>query len=681
MYTQFHTEFNNRYGTRWKAEILDMIATTGINTQLTASRPGIELKYNREITDSFKGGIIRSSVSLYLINNNNVYLTWLKGKFQTASEGDYILRLSKWNGTAYDFYWAGPILNDFSALSDIQPGEIIMRAVDGLALLKETEFTTQNNFLAYFQAAIQSMHGFSDIFHHLDYLKTLIEWRDDRIASGVDPLSCIRVDEAVLIKYEEKKGYRGTITKEIRLKWFDLLTTILQHMNLNMILIRGAWLLVPLYALDYKGNKTFYTYNEDGTSFTKSISFAATVSTRHSEQVRFLPGLKNVRTDYHSFDGGNLLPTTDSLTFAVTYNLRTVTAGTGNYIHIRGIFTGSAKFDSTINNPNSGSDVRDSAYFKLTIKVGSSYWVNTAPNQAGSWSTTSGYYYLQGIMVVGVANSKKNSLASFDFFTDALPTGSNIYTIKAEIDTSRGLVTQPDVVSITYSIDPWQTYFIVNDEKPAEFVTLLAVNPSNFSLTNTIPDTPFGTSGGTMSKGRLETYNGTDWQYSSGKWSTTPGVSGTTYMHFNQLCVHELLKLQSNPIFILDTSFPLNSTYIDILNTLTIVYGGDTYQLIGNNITYKDDLLVGDFIAISKTAATLSISDTTISSSQSTLGTNNGFIKMQHLIDENAENIGITGTISVDGTVTLLGVSATSTDPHVKGQLWNADGTIKISSG
>ena len=142
------SEFQSDSSVYWKLEIYDANTTIPSSETWDVDSKGFDLTYQTETDDRFTG-LIPSEVKftcLVATSGNQSIIN----NIRVADAQRFQLKISRGvNGTDFDLYWVGNILNDINATQDASyPRKCTLTAIDGLASLKNMPFNENVGYTA-----------------------------------------------------------------------------------------------------------------------------------------------------------------------------------------------------------------------------------------------------------------------------------------------------------------------------------------------------------------------------------------------------------------------------------------------------------------------------------------------------------------------------------------------------
>ena len=139
---RYKTTFDSLNGIEYEVKIWDGNISGSLNNDFQIGPSGPVIKYDSAGEDKFNE-ILPSSCELEFIINSSSDQTFWQNSFRssTYTERDIYIIVNQKVGGSFQLLWSGYVLQDLGALQDVsRPFSILLKAVDGLSVLKEIPF-------------------------------------------------------------------------------------------------------------------------------------------------------------------------------------------------------------------------------------------------------------------------------------------------------------------------------------------------------------------------------------------------------------------------------------------------------------------------------------------------------------------------------------------------------------
>jgi len=139
---RYKTTFDSLNGIEYEVKIWDANLSGNLNNDFQIGPSGPVIKYDSAGEDKFNE-ILPSSCELEFIINSSGDQTFWQSVFRSATynERDIYIIVNQKVGGSFQLLWSGYVLQDLGALQDVsRPFSILLKAVDGLSVLKEIPF-------------------------------------------------------------------------------------------------------------------------------------------------------------------------------------------------------------------------------------------------------------------------------------------------------------------------------------------------------------------------------------------------------------------------------------------------------------------------------------------------------------------------------------------------------------
>lgn len=355
-----------------------------------------------EGAEDVNAAIIPSSVSITLLAQNQSEVDAheaLLSEIALGNEGDFILKIVK-NGV---LDWVGLILADQIQFSDDRlPRPFTIRAVDGLARLKEIEFnkdgTEFDTVPAYLSQHIIIALQKTGLWAELSPgLKAVLAWTCAENTLYSTFLEGIRLNHIVWLYIDGKGGTDTTTNKRSKTAW-DVLEQIAQAFHARILMAEGSFWFIQIPALLNSATASIYTYGDNGavsaTTNGLPILYASSIDQLMGANWEYQPAAKRAKVTYKHSSAKNLAISLNFVSGPVEVKAVESFSGTAK------IFISFLLSYPTELNPTTYPTYLTHAHrFKITLKIGNYYLKRTAQINLGQiiysdpvWTTTASDY-------------------------------------------------------------------------------------------------------------------------------------------------------------------------------------------------------------------------------------------------------------------------------------------------
>lgn len=355
-----------------------------------------------EGAEDVNAAIIPSSVSITLLakdQSESDAHEALLSEIALGNEGDFILKIAK-NGV---LDWVGIILADQIKFSeDRLPRPFTIRAVDGLARLKEIEFnkdgTEFDTVPAYLSQHLIIGLQKTGLWAELSPgLKAVLSWTCAENTLYSTFLEGIRLNHIVWL-YIDGKGANDTTTNKRSKKAWDVLEQIAQAFHARILMAEGSFWFIQIPALLNAATASIYTFGDNGavsaTTNGLPILYASSIDQLMGADREFQAAAKRAKVTYKHSSAKNLAISLNFVSGPVEVKAVESFSGTAK------IFISFLLSYPTELNPTTYPTYLSHAHrFKLTLKVGNYYLKRTAQVNLGQiiysdpvWTTTASDY-------------------------------------------------------------------------------------------------------------------------------------------------------------------------------------------------------------------------------------------------------------------------------------------------
>ena len=355
-----------------------------------------------EGAEDVNSAIIPSSVSITLLAKNQSEVDAheaLLSEIALGNEGDFILKVVK-NGV---LDWVGLILADQIQFSeDRLPRPFTIRAVDGLARLKEIDFNKDGTEFeavpAYLSQHIIIALQKTGLWAELSPgLKAVLSWTCAENTLYSTFLEGIRLNHIVWLFIDSKGGTDTTTNKRSKTAW-DVLEQIAKEFHARVLMAEGSFWFIQIPALLNAATASIYTYGDNGavsaTTNGLPILYASSIDQLMGANWEYQPAAKRAKVTYKHSSAKNLAISLNFVSGPVEVKAVESFSGTAK------IFISFLLSYPTELNPTTYPTYLTHAHrFKITLKIGNYYLKRTAQINLGQivysdpvWTTTNSDY-------------------------------------------------------------------------------------------------------------------------------------------------------------------------------------------------------------------------------------------------------------------------------------------------
>ena len=547
---------------------IDDSSFAGTAVEVDLDDKGFVLRYDGDTKNPF-GAVIGSSVSITLAVTDDTLtdIQSFANDLKTAAEGRFTIRIDYNNGAVDRLFWCGYVLQDLSGFEDSAPTYgFVVSGTDGIGRLRDTEYKVSDTVPIGLKTVLGHLlecltkdtlsslyFGGSD-----DFIATCVNWQDSRIgapATGKCPTAYTRFAGRIFAEKEnsDSNAYRFDSV-------LDVLKTICSHFAARLYFSNGVY---RFEQINERSQDTFYERRFDKTgALTSSFAsqgydFTIDQATKHRMAggvFGYLPALKSVTAIYPHDAGGNLLEGYSQQWHNgpgdKTIVLDNYILGGDDFLRISG------KLNCNI---YLGQPYTAEWRFKWGLRVqvggttldGDSFnvWVGGNPTttinpSVPTWNGTSEHYELSTTFAI---SDSINETIVFNFDTPAVPTGTSITVNVVELGgyalDGSSVVIQDNwwtldepSLRILDSLDP-DTYF----EQKRRY----RIDNTNVGNSETITqEFRFGHAVSGWTDAKLETFNGSLWDITTGTWDRG---TGTLDYEFAKLWANEVMAARTVP--------------------------------------------------------------------------------------------------------------------------------------
>ena len=410
--------------------------------------------------------IIPSSCSIVIKASNQAEIDAneaLLSEIALAGEGEFILKVYK-NSL---LHWVGLVLADQTQFSDDRlPRPLTIRAVDGLARLKEIEFNkdaTEFASLAYLSQHIIIALQKTGIFAELSPgLRTSTGWTnaENTYASFLEG---IRLDHVVWL-YIDKKGEDATTTNKRSKYAWQVLEELAKLFHARVLMSAGSFWFIQIPQYLNAATAGIHNFDANGTVVTTGTGLPIAYSNVYTQAIganwEYQAAIKRAKVTYRHASAENLNIVINFLTGPVVVKDIESFDGTAKFL-----LSFSLSYPTTL--PASYPTYLSHFHkFKATIKIGDKWLKQTAQIILGE--------------IIYTAPTWVSTAADYEFFVypNFAPNGFNRYNFN--------LVSPPIPADGDFSVSLAyvHTYFPSNSGAPIQTITPFewAVNNANFQV-------------------------------------------------------------------------------------------------------------------------------------------------------------------------------------------------------
>ena len=609
----------------------------GSPTEVEISGDGFQLTYERQGDERF-AAVKGSKCDLFLKVTDDAIGTdlqsWITGTLLANNEDKFQLVIYR----AGVLFWVGNILHDLSGRADAsKPYDFVLSATDGLARLKDFEFTyaTTNNdkykMTEYIFEVLKETPLYKLNISTALY-STCVEWWEDSMparAANKDPLDFTKVHCYAFTNFDEKKQERTAKT------YYEVLEEICKAWGMRVMMTGGIFKFVQINNYEDDGTTKYarlYTRTnayDSNSALASALTITSTSPIRETlagNQWNYFPPLKNVFRKF-PFDNKNMLNGRTTLSYSQNLPANLI-GGTG----IRFLFSTIIKFIAF--EGTTTGDYRIT--FKIKINLNSSkYLKKSATGSTYSWANSSDFAYITAVS--GDYDSYQHIAVSF--VTPEIPAGTyttNSFSIEIlevrEITTGTLLTVTTDYQASRVAASTSLVYNTSSTtDNETEFLyqvqnTGTVINSYDIDLDRAI----MGEAYTSEYYGGLYVYNGTSYVVSTGQWRI---YDTGTAVNFVMRLLYEIMSGQIVP----NPKYQGALIGSDIYPDSRISYNSETYILNGGNFTAGTETWDGEWFKVSTTRASVSEIENEVDESD---GTQTDFIRAIGGLDSRYSNIG-----------------------------------------
>lgn len=335
----------------------------------------VSIRYDGNDLD-INSPIIPSSASITIKAKNQTEIDAnqaLLSEIALAGEGEFILKVYR-NST---LNWVGLVLSDQIKFDDDRlPRPITIRAVDGLARLKEIEFNKDGEefppSLAYLSQHLIIALQKTGLWAELSPgLRVSTGWTNAEVSGYNSFLEGIRLNHIVWLSIDKKGGTTTTTNKRSKTAW-QVLEEFAKLFHARILMANGSYWLIQIPQYLTAATATIHTFDDNGAVSGTTSGLPIAYSNEYTQVIgaswEYQPATKRVKVTYRHSSAENINIQINFLTGPVSISAVESFSGTAK-IYLSFLLAYPTQLPSSY--PTYLSHVHK---FKVTIKVGN-YWL------------------------------------------------------------------------------------------------------------------------------------------------------------------------------------------------------------------------------------------------------------------------------------------------------------------
>lgn len=634
-----YSEFTSLLGREWKIEIWDE-DFSGTATTFEVRGDGFTLNYespNDNYLDIIKGSKLSFTP---IIDQSDTTMQTIISDMGQSQDGRFLVRVYEDS----DIYWFGQVQTSLIREPDTYPTQVKITSVDGLALLKDIDYSPSGNstadgipinlgrFTEIIAECLSEIKAYNTFFSGSDVpIKVSQNWYNDEMVSKNNaPLFTSAVERYLFKKIEQTDD--GEYSP---MSCYDVLNAVLSAWNSRIMLTKGQFVVEQVSTYSNLLRREWdVVVNGSSTSTVASVNNTRTID--QTNTIRLAGGsrswqkaVKSVSRVYEHNSYGNLLVNRGDYTNLTDWNDSgiplTVNGGGAKTLKIR-IPINVTVFNRTGTTYNlQGQYVLMGLFIKLqgptdTIYLQKSIFASVGTAQ---WDTSTDVWAVSVELPGPLNDGEFKTVQKVVEFETPIFTNDDYVTQEIRLTfpatpqlyssaNSSSVYSVPALNFIDYTDNPyspsysgdllmWYTtgissiVLIGGDEQPSNEQEFESVNSSSDAIQtvemgNTIIGSLFRTE---AELGAVRVFDGSNWVVPSNGWGYDKlnGNQGLT-----QISVNEALRLQE------DTRSRQNFEIqgeIDAINSLS--YGGIKYVFMGGGFVANLDRWTGEWLEIPST--------------------------------------------------------------------------------
>ncbi len=692
MAVRLYSEFKSDNGKQYKIEIHDA-NWLAVATEFNVDSNGFELTYEGE-TDDIVSPIVGSKVSFGAYSADATFETFIN-TLRTFQENRFRVVVKKYNGTSYDLYWAGWVMQDLVNIEDeSQPYIYQISASDGIGRLANLEYNFINGETAGVTKVPNIIGNCLSLLEVDDfwgagetYLRTSVDWWEttsQTYSTTKDTLSEHAIDMRVFLSEDEN----GTT---IYSKAIDVLKELAITYGARFYQSNGRYVFEQYVN---RSSATRYVTNYDNTITkinTTSVNDDVTIDQTNGfarlsgGQFTYLPAVGSVSVEYAR---DKFSSTSKPYTFrstAPTKTLGIIGASTSTQLK----FYGPHNYNITSSSGLGANDGIIAVVWRMEIRIESAttpglyYYYKRAFNGfnansiygPASWSTTAGYYYYHSPFAKVIFDALSLNTAPVVVTANLPVSGTLRVTAQhyANYDPSDGT----QYVLEPHQTDTWEITLTIarmdnsNDDSVSVIYRAENTNPNVDSKI----ELSLGTtriSNGLFQTGDLSVFNGSNW------------VSGVAFRRGSTGAGNQILNLLTAEMVGLHAA-PIKRFNGDMFNDAPIesrlTFDGNKYVNMGGSFFANNDNFSGEWFAIAYDNASVGPLDEIAEPAKLTIQGGSNIANTDDVLE-----VGRVGGMVVDveeqriGPFEQLGSSVNPTGGRITGTM-NVTGDVTLDAG
>lgn len=630
-------EIKSLKGRQWKVQ-LHKFGYSGSEIDLTLKAPGFKIKYLED--QDPMGNFLPSEVSVTVVISQSESSTETLIEDMAVSQwGQYALEILEWNGASYDRYWMGVVQTDMISVPDKWPSEVTIKAVDGLAYLKNLDFSDgqideggtlysdKETFIGMIHKALMKS-GLENYWGNSETLtRTIIHWYEANQESlGDDPLQETRISHELWYK---KSDY---VEKEFEVfNAYDVLKEIVKAWGARIMMVKGKfWIFQPGSFISTSQtwrdhSRDLVTFGSGTENFRKTVN-QTTISRLSTPLKSWTEGVRKFTVTHTHNAHQNILGYDKTYKTAKSFppGGDEFEAGTGRRLRIKGVVE-LRYFNRTSTDIGL---IRHNIGLALTLTDGTNFrYLKKLPiSSTVTWeSSVNNYQDFAPDVFVDTYQDQNRTFLEFDFETPDLPEVSSPQEWRGffqvipgnffdEYNNTTALTELVNAVEINWGDDPYNAsydnkfiwrfrtwavsiQYTREDKEESGQRIYKSLNSNDGGTTIRVFEKTkemeilFGDNiKGSVEPGSIEIYDGSNWVKSQGQWGIST-LSGTE--DFGQLCADEYLKIQSDPNDLIRAKILGD---FDPVNPLVV--GSDVFIFMGGSFIARQDTWDGLWMKI-----------------------------------------------------------------------------------
>lgn len=671
---RLYSEFKSSNNKQYKIEIYDDEWTVA-SSSFNVTSEGFSLNYTGE-TDDIVSSIVASECVINAYNTDSTFDTFLTHLLD-HQEDRFTMRILLHDGSSYNTYWTGIILQDLiTDQDDVKPRVVQITATDGIGFLANELYEQKIDVTLeeFIESSVNAI-GLGDLYASTDtfYATTLNVWDTNMTYSATtDPATLIRFDAQVYTDIEED----GTV---IYSSYLDILKELCIGFGARFYQKNGVFHFEQ-YVERVGSSRNVTTYQYDGTKIsTASASDDLTLNQTTSGGARlagnsfnFLPALKRVQIRYNQSRASNLLANRLVYTGATPrQNIGFVPNSSNGRLSMDLLLTYQLTLNTT---PPSVALEFYRPIWRIEIRVedinnpGTFYYLKrdwVAGTLGGqiygptSWTTTASYYHIDA----GIAKNDATGLfmqGPAYLVTPPLPVSGDVeidVNFWRAVDNQNQLQTIPTYFTETITMEARQVTYINDNGFVDEVEVYSATNTDTDINSNLVLDLgELRVSDSFGLQGSFFVYNGSAWVRST-LWRR--GNSGT-FTELYKMLTKEVLSLHKQPIERYDGSIIANT---DFGQRLT--FDSKTWIMLRGEFSANTDTWSGEWFVISQDLTNITTDDPVGSGGGTDpslrVSQQQGTDEIVNAIEINVEDSAVNGDQTIGGTLGVTGATTLAT--------------------